>query len=87
MRVHAFGRNGSAEAISRTELVLRKSGAKPETHRFADTDTVRVNLEAFADAVAGRAAYPMSEAVIANVTASFIAIAESIRDGGGMRPV
>ncbi len=87
MRVNAIGRNGSAEAISRTELVLRKSGAKPETRRFADTDTVRVNLEAFADAVAGRAVYPMSEAVIANVTASFIAIAEAIRDGGGMRPV
>jgi predicted dehydrogenase len=66
MRVHAFGRNGSAEAISRT---------------------VRVNLEAFADAVAGRAVYPMSEAVIANVTAAFIAIAEAIRNGGGMRPV
>jgi len=50
-------------------------------------DSVRVNLEAFADAVAGRASYPVSEAEILNVTAAFIAIAEAIRAGGGMRPV
>ena len=34
-RVHAFGRDGSAEALGRTELVLRKSGAKPQAHDAA----------------------------------------------------
>lgn len=87
MRVHAFGRNGSAEAVSRTELVIRKSGAKPELRRLPDTDSVRINLEAFAGAIAGGAPYPISEAAIANVTATFVAIAEAIRAGGGMRTV
>lgn len=87
LRLHAFGRNGSAEAISRTEIVVRKSGAAPETRRLPDVDSVRVDLEAFADAVAGRAPYPISESAILNVTTAFVAIAEAIKAGGGMREV
>src|SRR5882724_8284727 len=55
LRFHAFGRNASAEALGRTELVLRHSGADPRHLTFPPVDTVRANLEAFADAVAGRA--------------------------------
>jgi predicted dehydrogenase len=87
LRLHAFGRNGSIEAVSRTDVILRKSGAAPETRRLPNVDSVRVNLEAFADAVAGRAAYPISQATILNVTTAFIAIAEAIKAGGGMREV
>ena len=87
LRVHAFGRNGSAEAISRTEAVVRRSGGERELRTFANIDSVRVNLEAFADAVAGRAPYPISVGEIVNVTAAFVAIAEAIRGGGGMGPV
>ena len=87
LRLHAFGRNGSAEAISRTQVVIRRSGAEPETRRLPNADSVRLNLEAFADAVAGRAPYPISKAVILNVTTAFVAIAEAIKDGGGMREV
>jgi hypothetical protein len=43
--------------------------------------------EAFADAVAATAPYPISEAAILNVTTAFIAIIESIRSGGSARPV
>ena len=53
-RIHVFGRDGSAEALGRTELVLRKSGKDPQHLRFEPVDSVRVNLDAFADAVAGR---------------------------------
>ena len=28
LRVHAFGRNGSAEAVSRNDIIIRKSGAE-----------------------------------------------------------
>ncbi len=87
LRVHAFGRNGSAEAVSRNEIVIRKSGAEPERRHLPHVDTVRVNLEAFADAVAGRARYPIPPAVILNVTNAFIAIAEAIGSGGGICPV
>jgi predicted dehydrogenase len=87
LRLHAFGRNGSAEAVSRTELIVRRSGGAPEARRLPNVDSVRVNLEAFADAVAGRAPYPISEAVILNVTAAFVAIAEAIKAGGGRREI
>jgi len=87
LRLHAFGRNGSAEAVSRTEVVVRKSGFGTETFTLPNIDSVRTNLEAFADAVAGRGAYPISEAVILNVTTAFVAIAEAIKAGGGMREV
>ena len=30
LRVHAFGRNGSAEAVSRSDIIIRKSGAEPK---------------------------------------------------------
>src|SRR5207253_4087258 len=58
--VHVFGRDGSAEALGRTELIVRKSGKDPERRLFEPVDSVRANLEAFADAVAGRAPYPIS---------------------------
>jgi predicted dehydrogenase len=87
LRLHGFGRNGSAEAVSRTEVILRKSGFGPEAYTLPNVDTVRTNLEAFADAVAGRAPYPIPEAVILNVTTAFVAIAEAIKAGGGMREI
>src|SRR4029077_18486833 len=59
-RLHAFGRNASAEVLGRTELVLRRSGAEPQQLSFPRADSVRANLEAFADAVAGGAPYPIS---------------------------
>ena len=47
-RVHVFGRDGSAEALGRTELVLRRSGKEPEHLRFPNVDSVRANLDATA---------------------------------------
>jgi predicted dehydrogenase len=83
LRVHVFGRDGSAEALRRGELVLRKSGAAPERRTLPPVDSVRVNLEAFADAVAGRAPYPIPpEEILATVAASQ-AIIRAARPGGG----
>jgi len=87
LRLHAFGRHGSAEAVSRTEVIVRKSGFGTETRTLPNVDSVRANLEAFADAVAGGAPYPISDAVILNVTTAFVAIAEAIKAGGEMREV
>jgi predicted dehydrogenase len=77
-RVHVFGRNGSAEAVSRTELVLRTSGAKPQRRKFAEIDSVRANLEAFADAVAGIASYPIPTAQMLDTVAAFEAIVTAV---------
>lgn len=81
-RVHVFGRNGSAEALGRDELVLRNSGAAPERRHFAPVDSVRANLEAFAAAVAGGAPYPIPPDEIVAVVAAFEAIAQSVAQDG-----
>ena len=67
-RVHAFGKQGSAEALGDTELVLRVSDAKPQHFTFDPVDTLRFEIDAFADAVEGRAAYPIPvDQMLANV--------------------
>lgn len=78
-RVHAFSRHASAEALGRTELVLRRSGAEPQRLTFAPVDSVRANLDAFADAVAGTAPYPIPPAEIFATVAAFAAITAAVR--------
>ncbi len=87
LRLHAFGRNGSAEAVSRHDVIIRKSGAEPIRLKYQGVDSVRVNLEAFADAVEGRAPYPVSPDEIAAVTNTFVAIADAVRTGVAMQEV
>jgi len=86
-RVHVFGRDGSAEVLGRTELILRRSGKDPERRLFEPVDSVRVNLEAFADAVAGRAPYPISPREIVDVVAAFEAIVKSAESHGQAQDV
>jgi predicted dehydrogenase len=81
-RLHAFARHASAEALGRTELVLRQSGAEPQHSKLASIDSVRANLNAFADAVAGRAAYPISTAEMLAAVAAFEAIAAAVKSNG-----
>lgn len=78
-RVHAFARHASAEVLGRTELILRESGAEPRRLTFAPCDSVRANLDAFADAVAGTAPYPIPPAEILATVAAFAAIAAAVR--------
>jgi predicted dehydrogenase len=87
LRIQAFGRNASAEALGPTNLVLRRSGAEPQHLSFPPVDSVRANLEAFADAVAGRAPYPISMNEMLDTVAAFEAIAEAARSNGRIREV
>ena len=73
-RVHVFGRNGSAEAIGENEVVVRLPGGKIERSTFDKVDTLRSEFEAFADAVEGRAPYPITTEQMVNVVAAFEAI-------------
>ena len=77
-RVHIFGTRGSAEAIGETELVLRMSGEPPRRMAFEPIDQVRVELETFADAVLGRAPYPMPPEQIVQTVAVFEAASRSM---------
>lgn len=86
-RVHAFGRSASAEALGRTALVLRQSGAEPQHLSFPPVDSVRANLEAFAGAVAGHAPYPIPMTEMLDTVAAFEAIAEAVKSDGRVREV
>ena len=77
-RVHAFGRRGSAEARGRNELILRGSRAEPRQLSFPDRDSVRASLEAFAEAVAGIAPYPIPSSEIVATVAAFEAITKAV---------
>ena len=87
LRVHAFGRDASAEALGRTDLMLRRSGTEPQRLSFPPVDSARVNLEAFADAVAGRAPYPIPMSEMLDTVAAFEAIAEAVKSDGRIREV
>lgn len=78
-RIHALGRHASAEMLGQTELVLRRGSAQPQHLSFARVDTVRANLEAFAEAAAGVVAYPISAAQIFATVAVFNAIVEATK--------
>ena len=77
-RVHVFGRNGSAESLGENELVLRRSGAKPELLHLAPVDSLLAELEAFAGAVTGGDAYPIMAGEMIDTVAAFEAIIKSI---------
>jgi predicted dehydrogenase len=85
--VHAFGCDASAEMLGRTDLVLRRSGAEPRHLSFAPVDSVRVNLEAFAEAAGGGAPYPIPSGEILAAVAAFEAIAEAVKSDGRIRDV
>ena len=83
-RVHVFGNRGSAEAVGPTEFILRMSGAQPERRNFEPVNALRCALEAFADAVEGRAAYPIPVAQMIDVIAGLEAIVKAMHSNAAM---
>jgi len=77
-RVHVFGNQGSAEASGPNELILRTSGGNIERRTFEPVNALRANLEAFADAIEGRAEYPIPTAQMIDVIAGMEAIVTSL---------
>lgn len=80
-RVHVFGSKGSAEVLDEVTVVLRKSGAKPQTLTYPAIDTLAAELDAFADAVAGKRPYPVPEADVLATLAAFEAALASMASG------
>ncbi|MFC7543449.1 Gfo/Idh/MocA family oxidoreductase [Siccirubricoccus deserti] len=81
-RLHLFGERGSVEAVNDTDVVLRESGRAPELITAPPVDTLRAELEAFAEAAGGGAPYPLPpDQAVANV-AAFEAIVRSLAAGG-----
>lgn len=76
-RLKIFGSEASAELDGEHKLTISRQGAAPEVITYDPADTERMELEAFADAVSGRQAYPVSRAEILNGIAAFEAIGTS----------
>ncbi len=79
-RLHVFGSQGSAEALGETEWALRMTGQPVERRELAPVDSLRFVLEAFVDAVDGRAPYPISAEQMRATTAAFEATLRSMAE-------
>jgi predicted dehydrogenase len=84
-RVHVFGKEGSAEALGGTELTLRKTDAVPQRFTFEPRDTLRLELEAFADAASGGAPYHIPPQQMIDAVAALEATIASMQSGGMVR--
>jgi len=81
-RTHLFGTARSAELLQEDTLVVHVAGqASPLRQVFPPVDTLRLELEAFADAVQGRAPYPIGDADMIATVAAFEAVCRSVKSG------
>lgn len=80
-RVHVFGTCGAVESTGETELVVRASGAPPERVVFEPFDSLRAELEAFADAVEGRAPLPLAARQALKTVRAFEAVIRALESG------
>jgi len=80
-RVHVFGTQGDAEARGERNLRTGYIGAPAMEHIFEPVDSLRALAESFADAVEGRAPFPVSPRQLIDVTAAFEAVIRSLDTG------
>jgi predicted dehydrogenase len=80
-RVHVFGDKGSAESIGEHELLVHKPNAVPERRTYEPVDALRHELEVFADAVNGYAAFPVSDADMLTTVVTFEAVVKALETG------
>ena len=83
-RIHVFGTDGSAEARGEDTLIVAKMGEEPKTTTYEHVDPLRTLIEAFADTVEGKAAFPITPTQMLDMIAAFEAICISVDTG---RPV
>lgn len=86
-RLHIFGTAANIENHDETELVLRQGGQPAERRSLPVVDSLRLELDAFANAVAGRAPYPIPTGQMIDTVAAFEAITNSVAAGGRTIPV
>ena len=84
-RVQVFGDKGSAEAVGETECITRLSGGKTKRTELPKVDSLLLEIEHFADAVSGKAPYPITPDEIVNTIGAFEAITTSIETGKPVR--
>jgi predicted dehydrogenase len=83
-RVHVFGTKGAAEARGEDELIVSMIGQQPKSHVYEHVDPLRTLIEAFADAVEGKAPFPITPDEMLGMVGAFEASVLSVETG---RPV
>ena len=80
-RVHVFGTDGSAEARGEDTLIVTRIGGQPQQETYPHVDSLRVLLEAFADAIEGKAAFPVTPQQMLDMIGAFEAVITSLAKG------
>lgn len=85
-RLHVFGTGGSAEARGEDTLVVAKIGGAAEERTFEHVDSLRTLLDTFADAIDGKAPFPVAPQQMLDVIGAFEAAIASLQTGTPQRP-
>lgn len=80
-RVHVFGTKGAAEARGEDTLVVGKIGGETREQVFEHVDSLRVLLEAFADAIENGTPFPVTPAQMLDVVSTFESTVKSLERG------
>jgi predicted dehydrogenase len=80
-RVHVFGTDGMAETRGEDTLIVTKIGGEPKEQTYPHVDSLRTLIEAFADAVEGRAPFPVTPEQMLNVVGAFEGVIASLANG------
>ncbi|MGC1695722.1 MAG: Gfo/Idh/MocA family oxidoreductase, partial [Pseudolabrys sp.] len=80
-RCHVFGTDGSAEARGEDTLIVAKIAGPSEERKLEHVDSLRVLLEAFADAVEGKAPFPVRPEQMLDAIGAFEATITSLAQG------
>jgi predicted dehydrogenase len=77
-RVHVFGTKGMAEARDEDTLIVSLIGGVAQINNYDHVDSLKVLVESFADAVAGRAPFLVSTGQMLDLIGAFEAILASL---------
>ncbi|MGB7260358.1 MAG: Gfo/Idh/MocA family oxidoreductase [Pseudolabrys sp.] len=80
-RVHVFGTSGTVEARGEDTLIVAKLGGTPLEQTYPHADSLLMLIEAFADAIEGRAPFPVTTDQMLNVIGLFEATIKSLETG------
>jgi len=84
-RLHVFGTDGTAEARGEDTLIVSKIAGKTEEKTFEHVDSLRVLLDAFADAIEGKAPFPIKPEQMLDVIGAFEAVIKSLETGAPVK--
>jgi predicted dehydrogenase len=77
-RIAVFGTKGMAEARDEDTLVVSLIGGTPQTYVYEHVDSLTALVEAFADAIEGRAPFPVSTTQMLDLIGAFEAVIASL---------